>query len=126
MKHDYIYELILDDYTRYRGGSLHTPLWNESPDKAILVLKLKLANGDFLLLQDYEEYNFFVEAVVSVNGESRIPYMYVMGCKNNMVTSYRVSLDDFESNLGQISVKNYPKGQEYYNKPTVGWHKGVR
>ena len=76
-----LYELILDDFTRYQGGDIITPRWRESPDRAILYFKLRLPSGDFLQLGGYDEYNFFIEATQDIYGgnERRITYMYLMG-----------------------------------------------
>ena len=123
-----LYELIFDDFVRYQGGDISKPLWRDAPDKAILHFKLKLPNGDFLLLEGYEEYNFFVEVMADVSGKNisqRLTYMYVLGCKNEIVTSYRIALGDYgQYKAGDMTVRNFPKGKEYNDRPTLGWHKG--
>lgn len=121
-----LYELIYEDYTRYPGGSIKEPKWRESPDKAILYFKLRLPSGDFLQLSGYEEYNFFIEAVQGVMGNFvfKTPYLYLMGCKNGIVTSYRISLNEEGQKIGDTTIRKFPKGQEYNGQPTSGWHKG--
>ena len=123
-----LYELILDDYSRYYGGDITNPLWRESPDKAIYHFKLRLPNGDFLLLEGYEEYNFFIEAIANIWGAkgTYLTYLFLMGCKNGTVTSYRVALNNQGHRIGDITMRQFPKGQEYDGKPTTGWHRGLK
>jgi len=123
-----LYELILDDYTRYYGGGIAQPLWREAPDKAILHFKLRLPNGDFLLLAGYEEYNFFIEVMADIYGkkiEQKLTYMFLLGCKDGEVTSYRFAINDYgQYKLADMTIRKFPKGKEYNGRPTFGWHRG--
>jgi hypothetical protein len=121
-----LYELIFDDYTRYQGGTIESPKWRESPEKPILIFKLRLPTGDFLLIQGYEAYNFFVEAVDVVYGNAgqeshRLNYMFLMGKKEGKVISYRINLDKIGSPVGDLTVRIFEFGKEYDGKPTSGW-----
>jgi len=119
-----LYDLVLEDNTIYLGGDLASPKWRESPDKAILSFKLKLPSGDFLLLEGYDAYNFFVEAVNVLSGAEKgkhLTYLYMMGLKDAVITSYRISLG---TNAGDMTIRRFPEGKEYANKPTTGWHRG--
>lgn len=121
-----LYKLIFGDNTEYIGGHILTPKWRESPDKAIFVFKLRLPSGDFLYLNNYEEYNFFVEVIANIYGAkgTHLTYMYLMGCENGVVTSYRISLNMEGQGIGDMTVRQFPRGKEYNGKPTTGWHKG--
>jgi len=123
-----LYELILDDFTRYHGGDIIETRWRESPDRAILYFKLRLPSGDFLQLGGYEEYNFFIEATQDIYGshEKKLQFIYLMGCKHEMVTSYRIAINNNGQGIGDMTVREYPKGKEYSNKPTTGWHIGSK
>lgn len=123
-----LFELILDDFTRYYGGDIVNPKWRESPDKAILVFKVMLPSGDLLQLKGYEAYNFFIEArayVVGGNG-LRLTYMFVMGKKGGFVTSYRIALSDKGQKIGDTTCRIFPSDTEYDGKATTGWHKGAQ
>jgi len=123
-----LYELILDDWTRYSGESIENPGFRKSPENGIQVFKLRLPSGDFLMLQGYDEYNFFIEAFQDISGnkEHHVSFMFLMGCKDNVVTSYRIAAKDFgQYRAGDTTIRQFPKGKEYDGKPTSGWHKGI-
>ena len=129
MKSIPLYELILADWTRYQGVDIAEPKWRDAPEEAIRLFKLTLPSGDFLSLCGYEEYNFFIEVVQGIYGntERHITFMYVMGKRDNQVTSYRIALGDFgQYKKGDTTVRVFPVGKEYDGKPTLGWHKGVK
>ena len=58
-------------------------------------------------------------------------YIYVMGLKNNMVTSRRIALngkkDDSRYIKGDITKRTYPLGQEHRGRPTNPdfWKRGI-
>jgi hypothetical protein len=59
-------------------------------------------------------------------------YIYIMGLKNGLVTSYRVALcgrdgkDKYQT--GDITKRVLPLGQEYLGKPTnlKLWKRGIK
>ena len=59
-------------------------------------------------------------------------YIYIMGLKNGMVTSYRISLvgKDGEDRykIGDITKRVLPLWQEYQGRSTNGalWKKGIK
>ena len=64
---------------------------------------------------------------------NKLKYKYVMGLKNGIVTSYRITLygkkgkDRYHS--GDITVRQYPKGKEYKNQEAVAeiaWRRGIK
>ena len=60
-------------------------------------------------------------------------YKYIMGLKEGIVTSYRISLSGTNGKdkyqLGDITKREYPKGKEYHGKEAVAdfaWKKGIK
>lgn len=126
---DSIYCLLFEDGSVYWGGSIVTPKWREAPDKEIEQLKIIFPTGDFLLLSGYEEYNIFVEAVAIIYGGSGVKptYLFIMGKREGQVTSYRVVIGNHgKYEIGDVTIRQYPDGKEYDEKPTTGWHKGTK
>ncbi|MFA6971820.1 MAG: hypothetical protein WC208_10515 [Gallionella sp.] len=123
-----LYELFFEDDTLHQGGDIVSPKWRESPDKAIRSMRVRLPFGDYLFLGGYEEYNLFIETVANLYGAKgqRLCYIYAMGREGNTITSYRIAVsDNGKYKTGDITVRKYPRGQEYDGKPTSGWHKGI-
>lgn len=58
-------------------------------------------------------------------------YKFIMGLKNNIVISHRISLEGIEGQdkyqSGDLTTREYPKGKEYRGKPIAGyvWKKGI-
>jgi len=103
--------------------------WLRLPEKPILVLEYILPYGDSLALKNYEEYLHMVECVQPVGHESMIEHVYIMGKRNGLVTSYRITilqrnLDD-RYKVGDITVRVFPDGKEYSGGSTKGWKKGL-
>jgi len=247
----YIYKVVFEDGASYNGGpSIHDSHWKDIPDKPIKRLEYFLFNGEGIILENFESYLCFVEAMPDIsrkvgncpvcgkqgkiskritkydNGsiskeflarckdmgkissknvidlgedwnnfankiiknkfgeiidddtiwltysESQLPYInnlfnvnikklikeafnksckwvgkiqdlkypidrgndkyiYIMGLKNNFVTSYRVSLDgksgEDKYHIGDITRRILPFGQEYLDRPTNPnfWKKGI-
>lgn len=105
------------------GGDLVNPLWRYAPEEPIASFSLKLPSGDFLFLEGYDEYNFFIEALANIYGASgtTLKYMYLMGNKEGIVTSYRIALSPDGHSVGDITTRKFKKGEEYNGKPTTGW-----
>ena len=62
-----------------------------------------------------------------------IQWKYIMGLKEGIVTSYRISLSGTNGKdkyqLGDITKREYPKGKEYHGKEAVAdfaWKKGIK
>ncbi len=124
-----LFEICFNDDTLYEGGDIVDPKWRESPDKPIRAMRLRLPSGDFLFVGGYEEYNFFIEAMLHVYGGgkgSRPTFIFLMGLDNGVITSYRIAISDYKQyKAGDMTIRRFPKGKEYDGKPTSGWHTGI-
>ncbi len=93
-----IYTIIFQDNTKYVGGnSYFETKWKGIPsDKKIKRIFYRLLNNDYICLNNYTNYYHIVEAVQDLNGkrkgEVRIEYAYILGLKDNKITSYRITL----------------------------------
>ena len=134
-----LFQVVFHDKTVFHGGvSNSNTRWMEIPHKAIKRIFFLLPSGDYLCLGGYEKYNRFIEAtkdwmrvggkkgMEKLNNEPKIEYIYLMGLKNGIVTSYRVAMregkpgkDKFRK--GDVTRREYKLGKEWYGKPTTGW-----
>jgi hypothetical protein len=180
-----LYTIYFQDGTTYSGGpNIHDSKWVLIPDnKAIKRLEYFFCSGEGIILEGFESYLCFVEAVGPVAGpigncpkcgskgkiSKRITqytnnetkqeflarctkcdwvgnikdlkhlvsdgmdkYIYIMGLKNGMVTSYRISLDGKDGEdkyrLGDITKRVLPLGQEYRGRPSdlKLWKMGIK
>ena len=167
----------------FGGSSIKNSKWLEIPEKAISRLEYFFCSGEGLILEGFESYLCFVEALGQVSGPvgncpkcgskgkiskkitkytndqikqefvarcikcdwvgniqdlkhlisgSSDKYIYIMGLKNGMVTSYRVTLDGKDGEdryrIGDITKRILPLGQEYRGRSTSVslWKKGIK
>ena len=128
--YDKIYRISFIDKEEFIGGDLNAPKWNKCPDKGIESFKLILPYGDKIILSEYEKYNFFIGAMKPVTGgRLTIVHLYLMGCRNDSVTSYRITLisnKNSKHKIGDMTVRQFPFGKEGIGRTsTNGWKKGV-
>ena len=133
-----LFIVIFSDNSSYKGNdSLMDTGWQGVPLKPIKRIFLRLFDNNCLTLQDYDKYNIFVEGTKNVmrvsgknikqlNAEPRIEYIYFMGLKNGVVTSYRVVLFNGKPGKskfrkGDFTRREYPLGKEWRGQPTSGW-----
>ena len=133
-----LFQVVFNDGTVYHGGfSNQKTLWADIPNKPIKRIFFLLPNGDHLCLAGYEKYNRFIEATkdwmrfgkgkfTKLENEPRIEYVYIMGLKNGIVTSYRIVMFDGKKGKdkykkGDITMRQCKLGTEWHNKPTSGW-----
>jgi len=179
-----IFKVLFQDDSTFNGGtSIHSSRWLEIPDKPIKRLEYFFCSGEGIILEGFESYLCFVEAVGTVAGQvgncpkcgskgkiskkitkytneqikqefiarctkcdwvgniqdlkhlitpSGDKYIYVMGLKNGMVTSYRISLNgkngEDKYQTGDITKRILPFGKEYNGQPTNFslWKKGIK
>jgi hypothetical protein len=126
-----LYQVQFTNGKIFNGGdSYKVTNWKEMPDLEIKSIAFLLPDGNLLVLKDYEEYNHIVEATQDVYGSTKftLRYQYLMGRKNNKVTSYRIVLfetKDSKFKIGDITRREYEYGKEYSGSGTKGWKKGI-
>jgi hypothetical protein len=181
---NHIFRVVFWDSSIFWGGeSIKNSKWLEIPEKAISRLEYFFVSGEGLILEGFESYLCFVEAVGTVAGpvgncpkcnskgkiSKRITqytnnetkqeliarctkcdwignikdlkhlvsggmdkYIYIMGLKNGMVTSYRISLagkdGEDKYRIGDITKRVLPLGQEYRGRPSdlKLWKMGIK
>ena len=126
-----LFIVIFKDSTSYIGKTNYSDTgWKNIPDKPIKRIFFKLVDDNYICLEGYEKYNRITEATKDINGKRAgivtIQYMYFMGLKNNIVTSYRSSLHEGQKGKdkfmkGDITRREYEFGKEWYNGATSGW-----
>jgi len=127
-----IYKVIFEDDTEFIGGSLDAPKWSKCPDNTIKALEINLPYGDKIVLSEYEQFNFFIGAIKSLNaGRLVISHLFALGCKNDLVTSYRITLTSRNASnkyqVGDMTVRQFAFGKEGIGKTsTTGWRKGTK
>ncbi len=106
-------------------------LWTSLPDKPIHSLEYILPHGnnDSIKLSGYSEYLHMIEACMPVGAGSIVENVYIMGMIGGIVTSYRITILQRKNvdryKIGDITVRNLPKGKEYRGGVTSGWRKGL-
>lgn len=127
-----IYNIVFEDGSEFKGGNMEYPGWNKCPrDKKISALELCIPNGDGkIVLDEYEEYNFFIGASKFIQGGSvRISHMYGLGSRRGIVTSCRITLASSDGNkhkVGDITIRKFPRGKEGLGRTsTSGWKDGT-
>ena len=132
-----LYKAIFLDGSEFEGGnSVFNTKWTSIPnDKGIKEVHYFLSDGNKIVLKDYEAYNHIVEATRDIYGpkgmklQFKLHNVYIMGLKNNIVTSYRISLKGKKGQdkylAGDITKRESPLGKEFRGHPTVNWKKGI-
>lgn len=135
-----LFIIIFEDGSNFRGGiSNYETRWKDIPFRKIIRVYYLLPSGDYLCLEGYDKYNRMVEVTQDwmrmskkakkLSDKPVLEYLYFMGLKGDTVTSYRIALrgekgkDKFMK--GDVTVRQYPLGQEWYGKPTTGWVGGI-
>ncbi len=129
-----LYKIIFEDSSTYIGGdSLYNLKWSDIPDKEILRLEFFMDKGSVLVLQDFESYNLFIEATLNIIGKERgqkLENIYIMGLRDDIVTSYRLSLIGERGQTkyiqGDVTRRDYPLGEEFRGRKTTCWKKGKK
>jgi len=97
-KNQALFLVIFEDNTQFKGGEDYfNTLWLKIPkDKKIKRLFYRLPNNDYICLSNYDSFFHMIEATNDIMGSRKgIPtlrYAYIMGKKNDLVTSYRITL----------------------------------
>lgn len=93
--------------------------WRELEDREITSLELIDKDSVVVHINDCEEYNFMVEVMCDMKGFNNITNIFLMGCKQGIVTIYEVS-----KATKVVSLNATKKGKEYFGTATSGWRKG--
>lgn len=115
IKNQPLFSIVFEDGSCFIGGnSYFQTKWMEIPNKPIKRIFYLLPNGDYLSLSNYESYFHMIEAVEDVlgktKGRKRIEYAYIMGKKENLVRSYRITLFETKNSrykIGDIVVREF-------------------
>lgn len=120
-----------DGGVEVRGNRLGNPDtgWGSLPNKPISSLEYILPYGDRLVLEGYEEYIHMIEAFQQMGSRPIISNVFLMGKKNGLVTSYRITMfqaqKDDRYKVGDITVRCTKEGKEYHGDAVYGWRKGM-
>lgn len=119
-----LFKVIFEDGTNFIGGTNYFETkWLEIPLKKIKRIFYKLPTNDYILLDKYEKYFHMVEALKDITGKEKgivkLQYTYIMGQRDNKVTSYRITLfnkgnDKFKQ--GDITVRVFNINDEKIKK----------
>jgi len=126
-----LYKVFFKDGEEFNGGSLEDTRWSDMPDgKEISRLEYLLPDGNILVLQNYERYCHIVEVVKDFIGGNglKIENIYVIGEKNGVADSYRITLHAPTGERYQardITSRSSPVDKIYHGKPVGGW-KGIK
>jgi hypothetical protein len=130
-----LYQIFFKDGTMFKGGDIIDTKWSLIPNnKEISRLEYYLPNGNRLILEGYDQYVNIVEVFYNLigghkNKSREITNVYIIGAKNNMCDSYRITLKDGESDsrykVGDITVRHGPMDKIYQDAPVFGW-KGIK
>lgn len=129
--YDQIYTVKFSDKTEFIGGDVSAPKWGKCPEKEISSLEILLPCKDKIILSEYEKYNFFIGAIRNLkDGKISVQHLFALGCNDNTVTSYRITLSSESGNkyrVGDMTVRNFPFGKEGIGRSsTNGWKKGIK
>lgn len=110
-----IFSIIFNDGSHFTGGTNYFDTkWLEIPNKKIKRIFYKLPTDDYICLDGYDKYFHMVEALKDITGIDRgiikLQYVYIMGKKNDEVTSYRITLFNDKNDkfrIGDITVRKF-------------------
>jgi len=131
-----IYTIQFEDGSTYIGGdSILDSKWKDIPNKNISCLEYFFGTGESLVLRSFESYNHIVEATQNIYGPKgtslvqKLENIYIMGCRDGEVTSYRISLKGESGSdkyhRGDITKRIIKLGKEFRGQPTINWKKGI-
>lgn len=119
-----LFTVIFQDGSHFVGGTDYFETkWLEIPLKKIKRIFYKLPNNDAICLDGYNKYFHMVEALKDITGKERgivkLQYAYIMGRKDDKVTSYRITLFNKENNrfrMGDITMREFNINDEKIQK----------
>jgi hypothetical protein len=119
------YTLKYSDNLIYRSPDIRSkdPGWmSESRKQSIVEMDIRIPGGRVIVLRNFEQYNFFVEACACF-GRSRGVQLEAF----NFCGSYQGKVLLWKINLAKQTITKtvHAKGREYYGTATRGWHKGI-
>ena len=114
-----LYRVTFTTGETFNGGNLKNSLWNKIPDKPIQKIEYYILEKP-ILLQNCQAYNHLIEKEKLFNQGEIISKTFLMGKINNEVLIY-------EFDLIHLKVAFYSTkwNEEYYNKATTGWKRGI-
>ena len=129
--------LFIDNTSFISNGNYFDTKWKEIPDKQIKQIAFRVPSGDFIVLHDYEAYNFFIEGTVDIYSKDKrtigkqIPrFIHIRGKSKSKIASYRVTLfdsgDKQKYRIADITyrVLDWLKDDRGVNS-SIGWKSGI-
>lgn len=117
-----IFTAKLSDNSIFVGGnSYQKTKWLEI-NKPIAIIYYTLPDGNVLVMKDYSKYFHMVECSMDINGKDkgkqRIEYTYIMGKRNGIITSYRITLMEGKAGKdkfrrGDLTRREYKETDEF-------------
>jgi len=115
-----MYTIKFEDGELFLGGNPANSNWTHMPNKPIAELHYDLL-GKKIKLSGYEAYNHLVKnAFMIATQQQIITAIIIMARQSNVVKRF---IYDLIKN--KLIIDEVPFGNEYNNKPTSGWKKGL-
>lgn len=116
-----MYTITFQDGEIWRGGNIENSKWNEMPNKIIDKISYTL-HKQTIDISGYESYNHLVERTQNIlDGKTKITKIFLLAKDGAIVIKFI-----FDFNIKKWNTEGGIFGQEYYNKPTSGWKKGLK
>lgn len=129
-KNQAIFSIFFEDGTNFIGGNSYfeTKWINIPKNKRIKHIFYTLPDGNVLVLKGYNKYFHMIEATkdwrrvkktsaTRISANPRIEYAYIMGEKEGIVTSYRITL--FHKKDERYHIGDIVRREFYKNNPKI-------
>jgi hypothetical protein len=122
-----IFQVVFQDGSYFSGGVDYSQTkWLSIPsDKEIKRVFYKLPNNDYICLDNYDSYLHIVEVTKDLMGKRKgiinLEYAFIIGLKEDKVTSYRITLMNKKQEryqLSDVTIREFTKEEfiKRYNK----------
>jgi hypothetical protein len=116
-----LYKIIFEDNSEFFGGDLNNSKWNEMPNKSISKI-IYYSQIKTIELSGYEEYNHLIVHKQNIlSNKNNTIAVILMGKSFNQVTRFI-----FDLNNNKLLIDKVFEGQEFKDKPTIGWKEGMK
>lgn len=115
-----MYKIIFVDGTEFNGGNPENSEWNKIPDKPIAELYYDYL-GKQIHLQNYEAYNHLLKHAFNINTQQSVIVAVLLLVKEHDIVQRFI----YDLIRNELIVDKVTYGQEYNNKPALGWKAGL-